>query len=502
MTQPFKRLHHIIQQHALNQPNAIAFHGKHSSFTYQQLQQAIDEFQKQLAQKGLQAGDRLLLVGENEPAQLAAIFAASALDAIAVVINARLTAYEVDTIQNHADPRLTVYTHQCSPEAKAHAQRHSAQGELKSALGALLVGPTKTEALTDPSWDDPSLQVAVIIYTTGTTGAPKGVMLTHTNLLFSCANSARSRLTSSNDVIYAALPISHVYGLTSVALAALWAGASLIFPPRFTIEEATYWLKNKITIFQGVPAMYGQLLTHHENTNSVQAPHLRFCYIGGAALDADLKQRIEAMVNQPIHNGYGLTEASPTISQIPLNATRADTSVGYVIPQVTTRIVDKYHQPVTCGEIGELWVKGPNIMKGYYKEPGLTAEVLNDEGWLRTGDLARQDEDGALFIVGRIKELIIRSGFNVYPNEVESILNAHPNTIQSAVVGKKIAGNEEIVAFIEVRQPHKHDEQELHSFLKQHLAPYKRPQHIRLITAMPQAPSGKILRKKLIELVN
>ena len=200
-----------------------------------------------------------------------------------------------------------------------------------------------------------------------------------------------------------------------------------------------------------------------------------------------------------MHNGYGLTESSPTVSQTRLERPRHDCSVGEVIPGVSVRTVDGAGRDVAMGEPGELWVRGPNVMKGYYRDAELTARVIID-GWLNTGDIARIDPDGALFIVGRTKELIIRSGFNVYPVEVEAVLNSHPSVSQSAVVGRVAGDNEEVVAFVELKPGFQATEEEISLYTTNQLSPYKRPCEIIIMSALPAAATGKILKGKLKEM--
>jgi acyl-CoA synthetase (AMP-forming)/AMP-acid ligase II len=256
--------------------------------------------------------------------------------------------------------------------------------------------------------------------------------------------------------------------------------------------------EDRLTILQGVPAMYARLLELAGGAATPLPSQLRFIYAGGSPLDPTLKQQVEQLFGLPLHNGYGMTESSPTISQTRLDAPRADTSVGTAIPGIEVRIVDASDADVAPGIAGELWVRGPNVMKGYYREPALTAAAMRPGGWLNTGDMARQDPDGALFIVGRTKELIIRSGFNVYPMEVETALNAHPGVTQSAVVGRAVAGgNEEVVAFVELDPRRPPSVQELSDYLAQRLSPYKCPSRIVIMAALPAAATGKILKGRL-----
>jgi acyl-CoA synthetase (AMP-forming)/AMP-acid ligase II len=334
---------------------------------------------------------------------------------------------------------------------------------------------------------------AALVYTTGTTGNPKGVMLSHRNLLFVAAVSSRLRGLAPGDLAYGVLPISHVYGLTSVLLGTLYAGACLQLAPRFTPQAMLDAIRTGgLTIVQGVPAMYARLLELCD-ANGIERPlasKLRFAYAGGSPLDPMLKQSVETLLGVPLHNGYGLTEAAPTVSQTRLDAPRLDTSVGHAIPGVELRVE---------GPDGRLLVRGPNVMQGYYRDPDGTAAVLGSDGWLDTGDLARQDADGALFIAGRSKELIIRSGFKVYPLEVETVLNAHPAVTQSAVVGRALEdGNEEVLAFVQPAAGSALAPDELAQWAADRLAPYKRPSRIVLMKNLPAAPSGKVLKHLLI----
>jgi acyl-CoA synthetase (AMP-forming)/AMP-acid ligase II len=342
-------------------------------------------------------------------------------------------------------------------------------------------------------------RIAAIVYTSGTSGRPKGVMLTHANLLFVATVSARLRELGTTDRIYGALPIYHVYGLASMLLGAFCAGACLRVVPRFDAGRALDAIANEgLTVFQGVPAMYARMLERLPQGSHASAPRLRYLYAGGSPLDATLKAEIEQRFGLPLHNGYGLTECSPTVSQTRLDAPRMDTSVGPPIPGIEVRIVDSKGIDATPGDVGELWVRGPNVMKGYYRDPEATAEVMTADGWLKTGDLARQDPDGALFIVGRSKELIIRSGLNVYPVEVETVLNAHPAVSQSVVVGRQLAdGNEEVVAFVELAPGIQATSAELSAHAATQLAPYKRPAEIRVLSALPASATGKVLRGQL-----
>ncbi len=469
---------------------------------YRELAGAVDAAADALARLGVGAGDRALIVNENCAAALVLALAATLRDAWPVLVNARLSPREIAAIREHCSPRRLFFTTEVSAEAAQHAAVLGGDALALAGVGTIAVGPRDAAATPEPVADDPAAQVAALIYTSGTTGAPKGVMLSHRNLLFAAATGAGLRRLAPGDRVYAALPISHVFGLASVGMSALLAGATLHLVPRFTPEGLAAALdEDGISILPGVPAMYARLLDYLRRTRrTIEAPRVRFFYAGGAPLDAQLKADVEALFARPLHNGYGLTETSPTVSQTRLDAPRADLSIGAPVPGIEIRIVDPAGRAVRCGETGELHVRGPNVMLGYYRAPDMTAEVLGADGWFRTGDLAREDEDGNLYIAGRTRELIIRSGFNVYPIEVEGVLNQHPAVSQSAVVGRTVSGDEEVVAFVELRGGAAATPEDLRAFAADRLAPYKRPVEIVVLPALPATSTGKILKSKLREL--
>lgn len=501
-----RRLSDIPRHWASRTPDAVAVSEAGVDWTWRRLADAIDEAIDLLNSSGVRPGDRVMIVGENCVAQIALIFAAAQLDAWSVNVNARLSPGEIDSIREHCGARRTIYTVAVSSDADEHAARHAAVRQVLPLLGVLALGGLNEACAAEPVAADGAEQVAALVYTTGTTGHPKGVMLTHRNLLFIADTSSRTRQLSPEDRVYGVLPISHVYGLASVTLGTLYAGAALHVVPRYSPQALIDALENEgITVLQGVPAMYARLLEYTQGSWSPERLRVRprFIYAGGSPLDPTLKQEVERVFGQTLHNGYGMTESSPTISQTRVEAPRTDTSVGPAIPGIELRIVDPDGQDVAEGTPGELWVRGPNVMKGYYREPALTAETMRSGGWLNTGDLVRRDVDGALFIVGRTKELIIRSGFNVYPVEVEAALNSHPAVTQSAVVGREVAdGNEEVVAFVELDPACVLHADELRDYLAQRLSPYKCPAEIVVMQALPAAATGKILKGLLKQQAN
>jgi acyl-CoA synthetase (AMP-forming)/AMP-acid ligase II len=255
-----------------------------------------------------------------------------------------------------------------------------------------------------------------------------------------------------------------------------------------------------ITILNGVPATYQRLLEYKTiaGLTRLERGSLRIIAVAGAPLDLDLKSRVEQEFGLPLSNGYGITECSPGISGVRFNQPRNDQAVGTLLPGIEARIRTPGGTPVAAGEIGELHVRGRNVMRGYYRAPDLTAKAIDSDGWFNTGDLARFDGD-VLYIVGRSKEMIIRSGFNVYPAEIEAVLNSHPDVVQSAVVGRAVEGNEEVVAFVQLIQGSQVGPADLAASIGPQLTAYKRPSKIIVLSALPSTSTGKILKHKLAE---
>jgi len=500
------RLAYAIEAQCRRAPDAPALREPDlGDVTYGALWQAIENVAGQLRELGVRPGDRVMAVGENCANLVALIFAAGLCDAWIVNVNARLSAREIETIRAHSGARRVFYTADISPDARVHGERDGAI-QAAAPFGHWLVGPLTDDCVPEPVHADGALQPAALIYTTGTTGQPKGVLLSHRTLLYVATVSGRLRGLVATDRAYGVLPIAHVYGLASVMLGTLNAGACLVLAPRFSAPALLRALRDeRLTILQGVPAMYARVLEMLGPDTAPLPNSLRFAYAGGSPLTPSLKSAVERLLGVALHNGYGMTESGPTISQTDLAAPRDDTSVGQPIPGVAVRVVDAAGVDVAADEPGEIWVRGPNVMLGYYRDPALTAATMRPGGWLNTGDMGRLGPDGALFIVGRSKELIIRSGFNVYPLEVETVLNAHPGVTQSAVVGRACGdGNEEVIAFVEAAPPHEADHaalvNELTAYLAGALAPYKCPARIVVLPALPAAATGKILKGRLRDL--
>jgi acyl-CoA synthetase (AMP-forming)/AMP-acid ligase II len=344
-------------------------------------------------------------------------------------------------------------------------------------------------------------EVATLIYTSGTTGAPKGVMVPHRGLLHFARVSAASRRLTPQDIGYAALPMSHIFGIATVLMASAHAGASLVLRSRFDPEDAFKALACPgVSILQGVPTMFSRMMAAAPPRAELRAPALRYVYTGGAALDPTQKRDVERYFGVPMHHGYGITEYAGSMFITDIDAPRDDCSAGFAVEGVELRIGSPDSGAPVPGERGDILIRGPGVMLGYYRDPAQTAQALLPGGWLHTGDIGYVDASGALFISGRSKDLIIRSGFNVYPIGVESVINAFPGVRLSAVVGRSTADrNEEVIAFVEPLPGAALDIRLLTLHLRAQLAPYKRPAEIIPIDTIPTTVSGKILKQPLKE---
>jgi len=496
------RIQDAVSDWAQKAPRQPALIESTGAWTYAELASAIAETQLWLCHLGVRPGDRVMIVGENSRAFVAMLLATAALDAWPVLVNARLSAREVHQIREHSRARRVLYSVGASPQAADHAKQAGALIEDRSGCGPVAIGPLREDSEPEPLDPNISSRVAALIYTSGTTGLPKGVMLTHRNLLFMAEGSAKVRSVNPADRVLGVLPMSHAVGLATVLLGSLVAGASVYLLPKFDPMTARVTLeKERITLLYGTPAIFNQVLQYAKlrKVSSLSFPDLRIITSSGAPLDPATKGGIESLFGMPLHNGYGVTECSPTIAMTRPESPRKDTSIGQVFPGVEVEFIGSDGQEVPPGEIGELHVRGPNIMKGYYRAPQETAAAIDSEGWFNTRDLARL-VDGNLLIVGRTKDLIVHQGFNVYPAEVEAVLNSHPAVAQSAVVGRTNAGDEEVIAFVQLVPDSRLSATDLADFAAQHLAKYKRPARILFVPCMPLTPTGKVMKGELVKI--
>jgi long-chain acyl-CoA synthetase len=497
------RINEVVAPWAMSSPDRPALLEASGTWTYRQLASAVSATQMWLLEWGVRPGDRVMIVGENCREFVALLLASAGSDAWPVLVNANLSPPEIDQIRDHCGARRVFYTTRVSTHAVEHAKRHGAAVEEVDGLGTIGIGGLNESVEPERLESNIPDRVAALIYTSGTTGLPKGVMLSHQNLLFLAAGSAKIRSLSADDRFYGVLPISHAVGLSVVLLGSLLSGTALYLTARFDPMNARLTLeKERLTVILGAPATFNQFLQYAKfrKVQSLKFPALRIIASSGAQLHESTKAGAESLFGMPLHNGYGVTECSPTIAQTRVEAPRNDTSIGPPFPGVEIKLVGPDRKPVPEGEAGELWVRGPNVMKGYYRAPQETAAAIDDEGWFNTRDLARL-EDGNLFIVGRTKDLIVRRGFNVYPAEVEAVLNAHPAVVNSGVIGRCVAGDEEVVAFVQLSPNTEVTTADLAVYAAEHLAQYKRPSQIFLVPDLPLTPTGKVIKAELAKML-
>ena len=498
MPEAFAQIHELFDARAAASPNQAFLYLPESPLTLGELRQLVDQLAQELRADGVVPGDRVLVAAENCTEHVALILACSRVGAWSCGVNARMSRGEIAAFVDKADPRVIYFTSAVSDAAREHAGHCDAR---PSVLPALSRSAPRPQAVAETG--DLAHRVAAIIFTSGTTGNPKGVLVSHAGLLLFARVSAQSRGLGPADRSYAYLPMTHIFGLATVLMASLHAGASLVMRSKFEPADLFDALATgRVTNVQGPPAMYTRLLAwlDAQGIAHPRAPDLHYVYAGAAPLDLSLKQAVQARFQQPLHHGYGLSEYAGALCLGKRGEWRDDTSAGYVIEGGELRIVDADGKDVPQGETGEIWMRGTGLMPGYFRDEQATAQVMRPGGWYASGDLGRQDADGALTVVGRLKEMIIRSGFNVYPGEVEAVLCRFPGIQRAAVMGQREAdGNEAVVAFVETAAGQTPDMDLLNAHIADNLAPYKCPSRIVSMEAFPMTLSGKILKRAMLQ---
>ncbi|WP_242525545.1 alpha/beta fold hydrolase [Pseudomonas fluorescens] len=488
----------VVHRWASATPFAPALSDASRSLDYRQLAQAVEEMARLLSSQGVVPGDRVLIVAENNIAAVVALFATQSLNAWPAVVNARLPSAEMDGMKALIEPRISLYAVADSDACEAQASKARAVP-----VEGLLAGPVALSASDAPVSCEPpahaaDLNVGLLIFTSGTTGKPKAVMHSHSGLLSLGSILSRSRRVNATDCYNGVAPLAHIMGVANL-MSVMVAGASLRLMARLALPELAAGIADgSISHLSFVPIVYARLLDYIAAQGlDVSGHQLRYISCGGAPLDATLQRRVQSLFGVPLVNGYGMTECAPGARTAADRVSEPGT-IGFAEEGVEIRFVDASGADVSDGTIGELWMRAPATMLGYYRNPTETAATLRPGGWIATGDLGKRLPDGALAIAGRQKEMIIRSGFNVYPAEVEAALNSLPAIAASGVVGRALAdGDEEIVAFVEPRPGHGVDASSIDDALRELIAPYKRPGRIVFLEQLPQGSTGKIWKARL-----
>lgn len=499
-----------------NYPDKTAFVFQDKETSYSELEGAVRKFASQLEKMGYQKGDHIALVVGNSPYYVIGMYGALRMGAVVIPINPLYTAREMNYMLKNGDVKAVITMDVLLEKFTEIADdlpgiQHYISCETGKAFE--MNDPTITSkmksfseiiAFGDPNFEAPEVagdDLAIILYTSGTTGQPKGAMLSHQNLYSNATDVADYLKINGDDGVIAALPMFHVFCLTVSLNAPLMNGGTILIMPKFSPQEVFRIAKTyKATIFAGVPTMYNYLLQSAQG-NADDFTGIRLCISGGASMPVSLLKAFEEAFHVIVSEGYGLSEAAPVTSFNPLDRPRKPGSIGQSIMNVKNKVVDELGEEVAAGEVGELIVQGPNVMQGYYKMPEETAATLK-EGWLHTGDMARMDDEGYFYIVDRKKDMILVGGYNVYPREVEEVLYAHPNVVEVAVVGVPDPNTGEAVVCYVVSNDSSLTDTVVRDFCEAHLAQYKIPSKIEFLNELPKNTTGKILRKNLREQVN
>ena len=507
--------------------------------TYTELKDSVDRFAFALRRIGLQQGDRIAIMLPNTPQQVITFFGALKAGCVVVNTNPTYTPRELGHLledsgataivilsgfyervaqaRENTDLKHIIVTDVPDPLGfpfnKLVEKKVRASGMMTDVPDSPGIWAfdnlIETSAPNPPSIDISPDDVVIFQYTGGTTGSPKAAMLTHRNLMSNVQQiEAWYRdLEYGGERMLGAIPFFHVYGMTVAMLFSMYTGAELIVTPdpRQTDLVLEILQREKVTMYPGIPTMYTAIV-NHPKVDEADLRSIKACLSGGMSLPVEIQRRFEEITGGKLVEGYGLTETSPVACANPINGLRKEGSIGFPVPSTEVAIVglqpneDGEFETVDAGEEGELIIRGPQVMKGYWKRPEETATAINEEGWLHTGDIARMDEDGCTYIVDRKKDLIIASGYNIVPREVEEVLYMHESVLEATVAGVPDAiRGETVKAYIVLKAGQKSTQEEITAFCRENLAPYKVPRLVEFRDELPKSQVGKILRRVLVE---
>lgn len=506
----------ILEDSAKRYPAKPAFTFMDTVLSYAQINGAANMVANGLKARGIQAGDKVALSCPNLPYFPIIYFGILKTGAVVVPLSVLLKKDEIEYHLRDSDAKA--YFCFCgTPDLPMGEMGYAGFQEVEACTDFFMIMPkaempSSIEATATlgsfmagqspvfETYRSNAEDTAVIVYTSGTTGRPKGAELTHSNLLMNAILVSDLSKTEADDVALIVLPLFHIFAMTCLMNAGIYKGGSSILCPRFDAETVFGLMqKHKVTIFSGVPTMYWGLVNYTDPKFDYEsiAKTLKVCTSGGAALPVQVLENFEKRFNVPILEGFGMSEGSPGVTFNHLDIGRKPGSIGTPVWGVEVKLVDTEGVEVPVGEKGELLYRGHNVMKGYYKKPEATAETIKD-GWLCSGDIAVKDEDGFYYIVDRTKDMIIRGGLNVYPREVEEVMIKHEAVSLVAVIGiPHEEMGEEVKAFVVLKEGFTSTDSELIEWTRERIAGYKYPRHVEFLTALPMSATGKILKKEL-----
>jgi long-chain acyl-CoA synthetase len=485
----------ILTESASSAPDGIAVKLDDAELSYAALDGASAHIAGLLSEHGIGEGDRVGIMLPNVPYFPVCYYGALRAGAVIVPMNVLLKKREVEFYLSDSGAKLLFAWEGFAADAEGGAEAAGAEcvivkpGEFEDLVG-------RASPITDVTERDDG-DTAVILYTSGTTGTPKGAELTHGNLKRNCEIADGLFDLGSDAVVLGALPLFHSFGQTCCMNAAIAAGATLTLIPRFDPAKALEIIqRDHVNVFEGVPTMYGAML-HEPSREQYDTSSLELCASGGSAMPVELMRGFEEAFDCKVLEGYGLSETSPVASFNHPDRERKPGSIGTPVDGVEMKVVDDDGNEVAQGEVGEIVIRGHNVMKGYWNKAEATDEVMRD-GWFHTGDMAKIDEDGYFFIVDRKKDLIIRGGYNVYPREIEEVLYEHPAVREAAVVGiPDDSLGEEVGAAVALKDGEDVSAEELRAFVKENVAAYKYPRKVWFVDDLPKGPTGKILKREI-----
>jgi long-chain acyl-CoA synthetase len=509
----------LLENSARERPDHLAIIFNEMKFPYSAVNAAANQIANGLTAIGIQPGDKVAISCPNLPYFPLVYYGILKAGAVVVPLNVLLKPREIAYHLQDSDAKA-YFCFEGTDQLPMGQMGYAGFQETESCqhfflmtanpagpspidgvktLGTFMYNQPPTFATVQTQADD----TAVILYTSGTTGQPKGAELSHMNMIMNARLSDNMYEQIQDDVHLVVLPLFHSFGQTVQMNAGFYNGHTLSLLPRFDPDAVLGIMqRDNVTVFAGVPTMYWALLNHpgaDKYDLGKIASNLRLCASGGAAMPVEVMKAFEEKFNVTILEGYGLSETSPVASFNRADRVRKPGSIGLPVWGVDLKIFDELDSEVAPGELGEIVIRGHNVMKGYYKRPQATADAFR-KGWFHTGDIGRIDEDGYIYIVDRVKDMVIRGGFNVYPREVEEVLMSHPAISLAAVIGvpnEKLG--EEVKAFVVLKEGAELTEQELIAWSKENMADYKYPRMVEFRDTLPMNATGKILKIELRE---